>query len=353
MGQDRGRDRLEELQRRPRQHQHVEDEAGLFGALEAADDQRPGVEEGLFAEHDQQHRRREAAAVGEGEVLLPARPRRRPSGRAGRVAGLAASFFARRAKANGTTSSESAGAAVIPIATADWPLSTLIATSTAKTVRKQDSERIRATKRPKRCAPGEEAAGEVAGGVEEDRGEEDPVEGFVAFEDGVLDRPAQGQRQHREEQREAELDRRGDPHRLVDRFAAGDPLGDVAAEQLFDRPVEGGDGDEDRRPEDRDLPVVGLRERVRGDQEVGVGDDPGEPDPDREEARRFAVVGRARRSRPRRRSPPSRLARLRHRSSPVAALVVRGLDPERQLDPPHPLEGRAGSSPAARPGGRR
>ena len=76
MGEDAGRDRLEELQRRPRQHQHVEDEARRGGALEAADDQRPGVEEGLFAEHDQQHRRGEAAAVGEGEVLVVlARPR--------------------------------------------------------------------------------------------------------------------------------------------------------------------------------------------------------------------------------------------------------------------------------------
>ena len=57
------------------------------------------------------------------------------------------------ANANGTTSSASAGAAVIPIATALWPLSTLTATSTAKIVRKQDSERISATNRPKRWLP--------------------------------------------------------------------------------------------------------------------------------------------------------------------------------------------------------
>ena len=45
------------------------------------------------------------------------------------------------------------GAATIPIATADWPLSMLTATSTAKIVRKHDSERISATKRPKRLLP--------------------------------------------------------------------------------------------------------------------------------------------------------------------------------------------------------
>ena len=50
-------------------------------------------------------------------------------------------------------SGESAGAATIPIATADWPLRMLTATSTAKIVRKHDSERISATKRPKRLLP--------------------------------------------------------------------------------------------------------------------------------------------------------------------------------------------------------
>ena len=72
---------------------------------EAADDQRPGVEEGLFAEHDQQHRRGEAAAAGEGEILAGA-SRPVPPGMAGseRRAVGSPRFFARRAKANGTTS---------------------------------------------------------------------------------------------------------------------------------------------------------------------------------------------------------------------------------------------------------
>ena len=41
----------------------------------------------------------------------------------------------------------------MPIATADWPLSRLTATSTAKRVRKIDSERISAVNRPKRRWP--------------------------------------------------------------------------------------------------------------------------------------------------------------------------------------------------------
>ncbi len=90
----------------------------------------------------------EPAALGEREVLLRPRLRSERWRRLPRPA-----VFARRAKANGTTSRLSAGAAVMPIATADWPLRTLTATKTAKIVRKQDSERISATKRPKRCWP--------------------------------------------------------------------------------------------------------------------------------------------------------------------------------------------------------
>ena len=70
VGQDAGRDRLEELQRRPREHQDVEDETGGGGALESARDQRPRVEEGLFGEHDHEHGRGEATAGSEGEILL-------------------------------------------------------------------------------------------------------------------------------------------------------------------------------------------------------------------------------------------------------------------------------------------
>jgi hypothetical protein len=59
----------------------------------------------------------------------------------------------RRAKAAGTTKSERDGAATMPIATTDWPLRRPTATRTAKRVRKTDSERIIAEKRPKRRCP--------------------------------------------------------------------------------------------------------------------------------------------------------------------------------------------------------
>ena len=67
--------------------------------------------------------------------------------------GHAGGLRAFRAKASGTTIRLRAGAATIPIATADWPSRMLTATSTAKIVRKHDSERISAVNRPKRRCP--------------------------------------------------------------------------------------------------------------------------------------------------------------------------------------------------------
>ena len=60
VGEDRGLDRLEELQRRAGDQQHVEGEAGerrAAGALGRLYEQRTGVQEGLLAEHDQRARR--------------------------------------------------------------------------------------------------------------------------------------------------------------------------------------------------------------------------------------------------------------------------------------------------------
>ena len=197
VGEDAGRDRLEELQRRPGDHQHVEDEAGRRGALQAADDQRPGVEEGLFAEHDQQHGGGEAAAVPEREVL-----RRRPPPRVRAVRSgwrCACAFCARRAKAKGTTirrerrggdDADRDRRLAAEDADRDQHGEDRAEARFGEDQRDEEAEALRA---------GEEAAGEVAGGVEEDRGEEDPVEGFVALEQVVLDRPAQGEREDREE----------------------------------------------------------------------------------------------------------------------------------------------------------
>ena len=326
MRQDAGRDRLEELQRRPRDHQHVEDEAGRGGALEAADDQRPGVEEGLFAEHDQEDGGGEAGAPLQGEILTRLR-------RSQIVIGAGCGFLLRhvlRHKCFGFAPSRrirlrrsvappcgaSGHAGRVPL----HPLRPaekceghdheaerrggqdadrdrrLAAQQADRDEHGEDGAEARfgedqGDEEAEALGAGEEAAGEVAGGVEEDGAEEDPVERFVALQQVVLDRPAQGQREDREGDAEAELDRRRDAHRPADLLALRPVFGDVAREQLFDRPVEGRDRDEDRRPEHRDLPVVGLREDVRGDQEVGVGDQPREADADREEARQATVLG--------------------------------------------------------------
>ena len=233
----------------------------------AADDERAGVEQDLFAEHDHQHRGREAGAAATsrtagsslGEAGISSAPR----------PGMpVASLLALRAKAAGTTRRLSAGAATIPIATADWPFEDADRDEHREDRPEAGLGEDQRGEQAEAAVPGEVAAGEVAGGVEEDRGEVDPVEGFVAVQEAVLDRPAQRQRDDREVAREAELDLGRDQDRLADRFALREVFGDVAGEQLVDRPVEGRDGDEDRRPEDRDLAVVGLREDVRGDEEV-------------------------------------------------------------------------------------
>ena len=65
VGEDRGLDRLEELQRRADDEQHVEHEAGQRPARVGVDDQHRGVHQRLLGEHDPDHRHREAGAVAE------------------------------------------------------------------------------------------------------------------------------------------------------------------------------------------------------------------------------------------------------------------------------------------------
>ena len=120
VGEEAGRDRLEELQRRPGDHQHVEDEARRRGAREARDQQRPGVEEGLLAEHDQEARRPRSRRP---RASVNSTRRGGSGGRRSRGRGRRSRAAARRRKANGTTISERVGAATIPSATAVWPLS--------------------------------------------------------------------------------------------------------------------------------------------------------------------------------------------------------------------------------------
>src|SRR5690606_31351381 len=87
---------------------------------------------------------------------------------------------------------------------------------------------------------GQVTAGVRAGWIEEGSREKDPVEGFVAIEQAVLERPLEDQRQYGEEESQTELDLRRDPHRTDIGVTPFDVLGDAAGEQLVDRPVKGG-----------------------------------------------------------------------------------------------------------------
>ena len=138
VGQQRGLDRLEELQRCPRDQQHVEHDPGqrpLVGGR--VDRQHAAVEERLLGEHDPRHPDREEASPAQRELVVGGRLLHALGAGAGErrvglvgghrpATGLAASAPARvRApprrgscrKAAGTTTSESSGAAAMPSAT--------------------------------------------------------------------------------------------------------------------------------------------------------------------------------------------------------------------------------------------
>ena len=142
-------------------------------------------------------------------------------------------------------------------------------------------------------AAGEEAAGEVAGPVGGDRRRRRSRRGSrcrPAGRPGSAPRSAIAIATNPTEI--AELDQRRHPDRPRVGLAGGEVLGDRAREQLLDRPLQGRDEDEHRRPQHGDLAVVLPGELVRGEREVEVGDQPGEPDADREQARAAAVARR-------------------------------------------------------------
>src|SRR5207247_1037336 len=68
MGEEAGGNRLEELQRRPGDHQDVEDVARRGGAGGGVYEQRAGVQECLLGEHDQEYGGGEAASASESEL---------------------------------------------------------------------------------------------------------------------------------------------------------------------------------------------------------------------------------------------------------------------------------------------
>ena len=70
MGEEAGRDGLEEDERGAGDQQHVEDEPGGRRPSGGADEQGAGADQDLLAEHHQQHRRGERAAAAEPELVL-------------------------------------------------------------------------------------------------------------------------------------------------------------------------------------------------------------------------------------------------------------------------------------------
>jgi hypothetical protein len=80
VGEQAGLHCLEELQRSPSDHQHVEYVAGSGGAGSRIDEQRARVEKGLLAEHDEKHPGCEAAAARQAEFVRRRVDRRIPDG---------------------------------------------------------------------------------------------------------------------------------------------------------------------------------------------------------------------------------------------------------------------------------
>jgi hypothetical protein len=140
------------------------------------------------------------------------------------------------------------------------------------------------------AVPGEVAAGEVAGRVAEHRADQHPVERARPVQQLVLQRVVEGQRHDREQNSERQLDRRRHAQVLVTRLPPHVTVGDRARQQLLHRPVEHRHDDEDGGPQERDLAVVVVRQGVAGEREVGVGDEAGDPDQDRQDGRATPVA---------------------------------------------------------------
>ena len=260
VGQQRGLDRLEELQRRARDEQRVEDDAGQGRGRRRADGEHRRVEQRLLGELDRRDRQRRSRRPR----AASARARRRSPGRRPRSGATIA---------HGTTSSEASGAARMPSATADCPWARPDRDRDREAEARHRLEEHEAAVEPEPLVPGEVAAGEVAGGVGERRADEDPVQrGRV---EGVLDRalaaPARRRgRRPRSPPGRAAGSRSGWPAVMAARAA----VGDRPRQQLLDRPVDDRDDDEQHRPQQRDGAVgVGVQ-HVAGDREVGEGEEP-------------------------------------------------------------------------------
>ncbi len=275
--QEARRDRLEEDERRPGDEEDVEHESGRGGALGGADEQRPGADQDLFAEHHQQHRPGEGAAAAERQV-----------GAAGELAGRRH----RRVAAGHQRDHQQ------PTERRDRDPDRDRRRPVEDPDRDEDSEHQPSDdladqqRRVDREPPlaGEIAAGEVGEGEPRKSDEHRPVEVRVGAEQPLLERRLHGQQHHQGRQADAELDPAGRSQRVPGRRAGLVALGERPGEELLDRAVERRGDDEDDRPEDDDLAVLVLAEASRGEDEEDVGEDAADAEGDGQ-ARGRAPVG--------------------------------------------------------------
>ena len=271
-------DGLEEDQRRAGDHQHVEDVPGGRGALGGADDQSgPAFRRRLLADHDQEHRGREAAAAREREL------RSRPS-RPGAAAPSLLATTARPANASGTTVRLRSGAATIPECHGGLSAGDPDARPRARTTSGRSTPRAAERRRARTagCPPGSPGRRSSP----RTRGPRRPGSSR-ASRCRRAGRPGSGPRSARAAAAKAAASAgwivAATRSVRADRLAAGLTLGDRPREELLDRPEK--DRDRARRPRTKGRPprrTACWLEVVRGEREVDVGEHARRPDPDRE-----------------------------------------------------------------------
>ena len=247
VGEQRGLDRLEQLQRRARDQQHVEDEAGDRRVRPwPLTMQHAGVEQRLLGEHD-----RRATASAKRPPRAQRHRRRRRLRRLGVQPRVAARY------AHGTTISETNGAA--DDAERDHGLA-------RGDARRRPRPRSRSARPPRRTPA--RRRGRTTGARRSSRARSSSRRRRAPRRRGSS-RALRSRRKaswtscgsaparDRGTRREAGLDReRRSAAGGSCRQAARAAVGDRAREQLLDRPVDHRDDDEQRRPQQRDRPYV-------------------------------------------------------------------------------------------------
>ena len=193
---------LEELQRRARDEQHAEDDAGELGIRRRAlDRQHRGVEQRLLGDHHREDRGREARAAAQRQPALGLLD----GGDVGRRVARAAQEEPRHDEQRRERRRRPCRARP-PSAPDAIPRTT----ASGKQTRDDRLEEHERAVELEALVAGEEAAREVARGVREHAGDEHPVQRRRAVEEVVLDQVAQRERERQERRRERALDQQRD-----------------------------------------------------------------------------------------------------------------------------------------------